>query len=141
MMRDPRAVVASHRDWNKLTEGADAQEAERTRRTYDPTLLSALWRVQVPAGRQAASNHPGSVMIQRYGDLVVKPETAVRALADFVGVEFSPEIRHVPHNRLTTIGQLARAPYRAVQAVASNRGRMGNPASYIAKRVRALVGI
>jgi len=195
MVRDPRAVVASYKDWNKLAEGTDTQEAERTRRTYDPTLLSALWRAQVRAGRQGASDHPGSVMIQRYEDLVVEPEPAVRALADFVGVDFAPEMlqvplhnssysptqweagissapvdrwkqhldpaevgvvqlvtRHemerygytklgVPHNRLATVSQLVRAPYRTTRAIASNRGRMGNPASYIAKRIRALLGI
>lgn len=193
MVRDPRAIVASYKDWYGGDGPEAGEEAERTRRTYDPVLLSALWRAQARAGTTAAHAHPGRVMVQRYEDLVTEPETAVRGIADFLGLEFSDAMLEVPlHNSSYSQTQwdagisaapvdrwqtkldlaevrvvemvtraertryhyprlpggraaagsarvLAGSPVRMVRAVVTNRDRMGNPVSYVARRLRAVV--
>ena len=110
MVRDPRAVVASYKKWRNQggLPGADdpaheaklAAEAERTRRSYHPVLLSLLWRGQANAAAAALDRHGTErVWLQRYEDLVVRPEATGRGMTEWLGLEFVPEMLDVPmHN-------------------------------------------
>jgi len=65
LIRDPRAVVASYRDWTRRTAlapergGAFAGDRVRARRSYDPVLASLMWRSATEAARAAAAEHVG----------------------------------------------------------------------------------
>ena len=78
LTRDGRAVVSSRR--RKL---ADATPME---------ALAAFWAAQMRAVEALASTFPGPVYRVRYEDLASRPEQALRALADFVGVAFDPRM-------------------------------------------------
>lgn len=110
MVRDARAVVASYRDWknqggfdleNDPTH-ADALKIEeaRARRSYNPILMSLIWRSTVRAAvvfqRRYGENR---VRIQQYEQIIKDPERTIRDLTDWLGVEFSPRMLDVPmHN-------------------------------------------
>lgn len=75
LTRDGRAVVNSlTRKWPKTSVRDHA----------------AWWIEWVRGVEELASNWPGSVHRVRYEELVSRPEPTLRALADFVGVEFEP---------------------------------------------------
>jgi hypothetical protein len=110
MTRDPRAVVASYRDWRN--QGGfdferdpghlDALEAEQTRirRSYHPATISLLWRAQMNAAIKARDHWgSGKVFLQRYEDLVTEPERALKDLTAWLGLSFQPSMLQVPmHN-------------------------------------------
>ncbi len=110
MVRDPRAVVASYKKWQNRggLPGSDdaeheaklAAEAERTRRSYHPLLLALLWRGQANAATAAQRSHGAAkVRVQRYEDLVTRPEETTRSLTEWLGLDYSPEMLDVPmHN-------------------------------------------
>lgn len=110
MVRDPRAVVASYRDWENQggfdleadPEHASVlkQESERAKKSYHPVLLTLLWRGAIGASF-AALDRFGSerVRVQRYEDLVDHPEAACQELAAWIGAEYSASMLSVPmHN-------------------------------------------
>jgi hypothetical protein len=76
LTRDGRAVVASHR--RKQAGAAPTEE------------LAAIWAAQMRGVEELAADFPGAVHRVRYEDLASRPEPALRALADFVGVAFDP---------------------------------------------------
>ncbi len=110
MSRDPRAVVASYRDWRN--QGGfnferdpghrEALEAEqnRVRRSYHPATISMLWRAQSKAALKARDEWgPDKVYIQRYEDLVVEPERELRELTEWLDLSFEESMLNVPmHN-------------------------------------------
>ncbi len=107
MIRDPRAVVASYRDWKNDQGGFDIEDDchresierdnERARRTFDPLLMSLMWRSQVRAISAAVARHGSArVRVQRYEDLVTRPEQAVAEIASFLRVPFEPDMLDVP---------------------------------------------
>jgi hypothetical protein len=110
MSRDPRAVVASYRDWQN--QGGfdferdpghrEALEAEqnRVRRSYHPATISMLWRAQANAALKAREQWgPHKVYLQRYEDLVVEPERELRQLTEWLGLSFEESMLEVPmHN-------------------------------------------
>lgn len=110
MSRDPRAVVASYRDW-KNQGGFDfdadpghreALEAEqsRIRRSYHPATISMLWKAQSNASLKARDQWgPKKVYIQRYEDLVLEPERQLKELTEWLGLSFEQSMLAVPmHN-------------------------------------------
>lgn len=110
MVRDPRAVVASYRNWRNqggFDLEADPGHAEalvveeaRARASYDPSIASLLWKATVAAADAARSQFGSDrVLVQRYEDLVQEPEAALRRLADWLSLEFGPDMLEVPlHN-------------------------------------------
>lgn len=106
MMRDPRAVTASYRDWQNqggFDLDADPEhavilkdEALRARRSYHPLILATLWRGQAGSMLNAAKEFGSDrVYIQNYEDLVSNPEPQVRKLFDWLKLEFRQEIMNV----------------------------------------------
>ena len=88
LVRDPRAVVASYKDWHGaaarrgVTESTELEaDRERSRRSYNPVLMSLLWRGVVRASFAALERHgPERVRIQRFERLAAAPEAEVREL-------------------------------------------------------------
>lgn len=107
MVRDPRAVIASYRDWRRREEqesdtpGDPGLEAERrrTEATYDPTIASMAWRASIAAARVAADQFGSRVRIQRYEDLVTDPDHQVEEICRWLDIPFSRGMLEVPlHN-------------------------------------------
>jgi hypothetical protein len=103
LVRDPRAVVASYKDWHAagarrgLDEAAEKQaDRERTRRSYHPVLMSLLWRGVVRSSFAALERHGAErVRIQRFERLAASPEDEVRELCAWLGLEFEPAMLEI----------------------------------------------
>jgi sulfotransferase family protein len=104
LVRDPRAVVASHRDWHgaaarrSVDESAElTADRERTRRSFNVVLMSLLWRGVVRASF-AASHRYGAerVRIQRFERLAAAPEPEVRELCAWLGLDYRASLLEIP---------------------------------------------
>jgi len=110
MIRDPRAVIASYRDWRNQggfdleadpdLEAALEADTARARASYNLVMHSMLWRSTINAAISAREEHgQRRVYLQRYEDLVLAPERAGRELLEWLGLDFLPERLEVPvHN-------------------------------------------
>ena len=99
MIRDPRAIAASYRDW-KNQGGFDldrdtghrealALEEARARSSYHVVIQSLLWRGVANAALGARDRFgPTRVWVQRYEDFVEDPAAAGRALMAWLGLGF-----------------------------------------------------
>lgn len=132
LVRDPRAVVASYRDWrNQGGFDLDAdpdharvleREHERTTGSYHPAVISLLWNGQVKAMVDARERYgPERVRIQRYEDLVVRGRLAVEELCAWVGVGFDERMLEVPMQN-SSFARYDRARGLAVDGVDRWRG-------------------
>ena len=110
MSRDPRAIVASYRDWRNQG-GFDFEkdpghretlkaEHDRIRRSYHPATIGMLWRAQINAALQARERWGScKVCVQRYEDLVMEPESTLKELTAWLDLSFQESMLRVPmHN-------------------------------------------
>ncbi|MFP4053517.1 MAG: sulfotransferase family protein [Phycisphaerae bacterium] len=80
VVRDPRAVCAS----NNVTEAK-----------YPWIFLTRQWRKLAAIAWQLAQSSPagqGRVMLLHYEDLIREPEQTARAMCEFIGVDFDPNL-------------------------------------------------
>jgi hypothetical protein len=104
LVRDPRAVVASYRDWHGAAGRRGVVEREelaadrrRTQRSFNVVLMSLLWRGVVRASSEALRRHgPERVRLQSYERLAAEPEPEVRKLCAWLGLEFEPAMLEIP---------------------------------------------
>jgi hypothetical protein len=104
LVRDPRAVVASYRDWHGAARRRGEAESEevaadrrRSRRSYNPVLMSLLWRGVVQASYEALRRHGAErVRIQRFERLAERPEAEVRELCSWLDLPFEPRLLEIP---------------------------------------------
>lgn len=108
MLRDPRACVASYRDWTYQGDGsardADpefraAAEADyrRAQLSYHVVIATLTWRATVNLMLDAAARHgPERVRVLRYEAVVADPEAALRGLAAWAGLDYEPDMLEVP---------------------------------------------
>jgi hypothetical protein len=104
LVRDPRAVVASYKDWHGAAARRGVAESpeleadrERSRRSYNAVLMSLLWRGVVRASFAALERHgPDRVRIQRFERLAASPEEEVRELCAWLGLEYEPALLEIP---------------------------------------------
>ncbi|MGI9014865.1 MAG: sulfotransferase family protein [Phycisphaerales bacterium] len=107
MVRDPRAVVASYRDWRNQG-GFDLErdpghaavleeEERRARRSYHIILMSLLWKGTVAAAVKArAAFGEERVCVLQYEQVVENPNEAMSSLFAWLDLEYSPELLNVP---------------------------------------------
>jgi hypothetical protein len=104
LVRDPRAVVASYKDWHGAAERRGVAESEeltadrrRTRRSFNVVLMSLLWRGVVQASHAALLRHGDErVRIQRFERLAERPEEEVRELCAWLGLDYEPAMLEIP---------------------------------------------
>ena len=110
MIRDPRAIVASYRDWKNQggfdleadsghREALEIEEA-RTKSSYHVVIQSLLWRGVANAILGARDRFGETrVWFQRYEDFVEDPAAASRALMAWLGLSYADGLLEVPlHN-------------------------------------------
>jgi len=105
IVRDPRAVVASYRDFKSHGDFSDEMrkafeaDEERARRSYHVYIISLMWRSAVRAGREAAARFgEDRVRIIRYEDLVGDSESVLKSISAFLDLEFAPSMLEVAMN-------------------------------------------
>jgi hypothetical protein len=97
LVRDPRAVVASYRDWKRGKPHSTAPDRLRATRSYHPVVSALLVKGAMEASQQAHRRFgPDHILLLRYEALVREPEQNVRALADWIGVDYVPSMLDVP---------------------------------------------
>jgi hypothetical protein len=97
LIRDPRAVIASNRDWHraKPADGAfaDARAAdrERTKRSYNIVLASLLWRSAVRSAQAAYRGYgPDRIRLLSFERLAGDPTAELPPLCEWLGLEYEP---------------------------------------------------
>ncbi|RAH98794.1 sulfotransferase [Acuticoccus sediminis] len=110
MVRDPRAVVASYRDWRNQGglnvndeedyQAAIAAEERRAKLSYNIVISTLLWCGTVNAAVGALTRHGSDrVRIVRYEDVTDQPSVTVSSLCDWLGIGFDETMMDVPmHN-------------------------------------------
>lgn len=114
-VRDPRAVVASYRDWkyqgglhaakdNEDFQTAIAEDDERKKASYHIVIASMMWRAAARAAITARATHSEDrVRIVRYEDVVDKPAETVRSIVEWLAVPYDDSLLQIPlHNSSAT---------------------------------------
>ncbi|WP_337187129.1 sulfotransferase [Phenylobacterium sp.] len=101
LVRDPRGVVASYRDWrnqwlfqekvdDRLLQ-ASAREDRRIRASYSLPIIALLWKSAARTARRLKARHGQSrVKILRFEDLLDEPQVFLSRICDWLGVKFDP---------------------------------------------------
>lgn len=110
MIRDPRAIVASYRDWRNQggfdlekdsghKQALEVEEA-RARSSYHIVIQSMLWRGVVNASLGARTRFGDDrVFVQRYEDFVDDPAAASASIMSWLDLDHDPSLLDVPmHN-------------------------------------------
>lgn len=106
ILRDPRAMVASYRQWS-MRENYDLYtdqkaasltlEKKRTRDSYHPVITALLWRGAARAGFKARKAHgDDKVRVVRYEELVTSPKETLQSLTEWLGESFDASMMNVP---------------------------------------------
>jgi len=111
MVRDPRAVVASYRDWRYQggfqisdddTEfhAAIKADEERARRSYHIVLATLMWRGAANASFQARDAFTEArVCVVNYESVTDGADAVLRGIADWLGISFDASMLEIPlHN-------------------------------------------
>jgi hypothetical protein len=92
-----RVVGEDEERRTSFSESLEEADHMRARRSYDPLLLALLWRSATTAADRARVRFGASrVRLQRYEELVRRPEDEVRALCQWLSVEYSSDMLKVP---------------------------------------------
>ena len=107
MIKDPRAVIASYRDWKQFS-GTDIEkeperkeplqeEERRVRRSYNILIACLLWSGSIWAALEGKKRFTSEhVFIQRYEDLISDPESALKLLTAWLSLDPHPAMLDVP---------------------------------------------
>lgn len=98
MQRDPRAVIASYRDWqNHFVDAASAgpalrralaAEERRVRHSYSIGIPSFMWRAAQGAARSGQKLlGEERLHIEKFEDLLVWPDEQIARICDFLGID------------------------------------------------------
>lgn len=114
LVRDPRAVVASYRDWKRGKPASSEADRKRVTRSYNVVVNALLVKGAMEASQQALGRHgPQRVRLVPYEELVTEPEAAVRQMADWLGLAYEPSMLQVPVMRSSyddVVDGISRAP-------------------------------
>lgn len=138
MIRDPRAVVASYRDWkyqgsaSSIEQDEDykkviSHEEDRTSKSYHIIISSMMWRAAANAALKTQEKLSSKkVKIVRYEDIIAYPEKTISDICDWLEIEYQPEMLAVPlHNssafRFQSSAGISQAPqYRWREVLSQN---------------------
>lgn len=107
MLRDPRAVVASYRDW-KNHGGFDfekdpghrealAEEELRASKSYHPLIVALLWRAALRSVKTALRAFGGDrIRLVHYERLCEQPDIELKLIYDWIKVDAIPDTAAVP---------------------------------------------
>ena len=108
-VRDPRAVVASYRDWKEYQGGlkkadnneeylkAIAEDYERKKASYNIVIATMMWRAAARAEVFATKKHSANkVRILKYEDLVAAPAETLRGMTNWLGMAYSDDLLDIP---------------------------------------------
>ena len=110
MVRDPRAVVASYRDWtyrgglpvegNSDYIAAVAAEEQRSKSSYHIVIATKMWLGAVGAATKALKKYGSSkVKIVKYEDIVKEPRIEIEQICDWLGIPYDEYLLEIPlHN-------------------------------------------
>jgi hypothetical protein len=103
LIRDPRAVVASYRDWTRRPAldpsqgGPFAADRTRARRSYNIVVASLLAKAALRAAVRAQARFGADrVRLLVYEDLVRDPAGGYSELAEWLGLPYDPAMLEVP---------------------------------------------
>jgi hypothetical protein len=86
IVRDPRDVYASFR-----------KKRETRGKGLSVMTFAIRMRRSLASWQRFAEAHPRCGLLLRYGDLVRKPEASMRAVAEFLGIEWTDELLQPTH--------------------------------------------
>ena len=146
MQRDPRAVIASYRDWQNhfieiATAGpklrqALAAEDQRVQNSFSVGIASQMWRAaQKAAWRGQKRLGPERLRIQKFEDLLAEPHQQITQICDFLGIDPCDEMRVV--GRINSSYGHARDAGIDVSTATAWQGRLGDHESWIIERLCA----
>lgn len=116
MVRDPRAVLASYKNWLDRPAPPDASEGQladriRKKQSYCPFAVAVLWRSATRAAeRSVAKFGAGRVRIERYEDLCDQAEEVAKRILAWLGESCIGSLSQLDHahsshgNELTGVG-------------------------------------
>ncbi len=146
MQRDPRAVIASYRDWQNhfidpATAGpalaqALAAEKRRVQLSFSIGITTLMWRAaQIAAWRGQKHLGPGRLRIQKFEDLLAEPVEQISQICDFLGIDPCAEMQAVGRIN-SSYGHVSDAGIDASTATAWQE-RMEDHESWIIERLCA----
>ncbi|MEL7340256.1 MAG: sulfotransferase, partial [Bacteroidota bacterium] len=128
MVRDPRAVLLSQkRKWRRKYD-VDSyikdhrKEVWRLKMNYHPITISKLWVSAIKAAKQFEA-HP-QVKTIRFEDVTSQPEESLRAVCEFVGIEYADTMLEVEYNGSSTDLNLGQRRY-GIQAKSERAWEQG----------------
>jgi hypothetical protein len=102
LVRDPRAVAASYRNWKRNDPSREeiqtaAADRRRIQRSYNVVLHALLWRSAMVAAVRALEEYGReSVRLQQYERLVSEPQKSLRALSGWLRLDYVDAMVDVP---------------------------------------------
>lgn len=108
MVRDPRAVVASYRDWKnrgglkRAIDNADYQDAiraeeQRAKLSYNVIVATMMWKAATNASLKARARHgEDRVRVVNYEAVVADPDASLRSICEWLGVAYDPAVLQIP---------------------------------------------
>jgi hypothetical protein len=104
LVRDPRAVAASYRDWKRERPEAPSdgdafflEDRHRAARSYNVVVNALLWKAAMRASTSALARHGHDrIYLLHYEGLVENPDRTLRGLADWLGVIYETTMLDVP---------------------------------------------
>ena len=104
MIRDPRAVVASFKDWHKNKIVTDDQgqtrkdfQRKRVERVFHPITIATLCKGAFRAAQKAAEKHgSGQVRIIRFEDLILSPHEVLSGLTEWLEIDAEIDPDNMP---------------------------------------------
>lgn len=98
MIRDPRAVLASQRNrWKIRWLGAETMPIRNSLRVlvnYHPYTLTKLWIESARVAKRHSSDERYKIV--KFEEVTQNPEKEIRAVCQFLGLEFRPSLLEVP---------------------------------------------
>ena len=110
MLRHPGGVIASFRDkWKRMNLDSSGL---RTKNSYNLLIASMIWRGNFKAALQARKQFGEEhIYIQRFEDLLTDPESAIKALAAWLSLDYQPSMIEVSSSNSSYLDLFGKAGF------------------------------